>query len=189
MVRLAGGHDRPPVPRHPPRQGPLLQARGSGRGGAPGHRRRGHQGHLRPAQGHARLLPRHVPAEVLRRGRLGVVGLGDLRPQGRPAQEDLHAGAAAGHRGPRAPAPDRVADGGRLLRNLGKPSGRLLRHERSGALAGGLLRLLRPRASPTCSASAAPHLLPAAPTGPGRRGSGPRCPTAPPCSPCATATA
>ena len=116
--------DRPPVPRHPAGQGPLLQARGGRRGGAPGHRRRGHQGDLRSAQGHPRLLPRDVPAEVLGRGRLRVLGLGDLRPQGGPAQEDLHAGAAARHRGARPPAlrpsrPPRAT----CCRNLGKPGG------------------------------------------------------------------
>ena len=48
-----------------PEQGPLLQAGGGGRGRAPGHRGRGDQGDLRSAQGHPRLLPRDVPAEVL----------------------------------------------------------------------------------------------------------------------------
>src|SRR5262249_26631469 len=62
------------------------------------------QGHLRSAQGHPGVLPRDVPAEVFRRGGVGVVGLRDLRPQGGPAQEDLHARAAPRHRGPRPPA-------------------------------------------------------------------------------------
>ena len=74
LDRLAGGDDRPPVPRHPAGQGPLLQARGVRRGRADRDRRRDRQGHLRPAQGHARLLPGDVPAAVLRGDRLGVAG-------------------------------------------------------------------------------------------------------------------
>src|SRR5262249_36770588 len=65
------------------------------------------------AEGHAGLLPRHVPAALRGRDRLGELGFGDLRPQGGSAEEDLHAGAATGHGSARAPAPDRVADGRR----------------------------------------------------------------------------
>src|SRR5262249_42000375 len=110
MERFAGPDDRSPVPRHPAGPGSLLQARGVGRGRSHGDRRRDLEGDLRPAQGHARVLPRHVPAALRGGDRLGELGLRHLRPQGRPAQEDLHAGAPARHRGACAPAPDRVAD-------------------------------------------------------------------------------
>src|SRR4030095_12064991 len=66
----------------------------------------------RPDQGHAGVLPGHVPAEVLRRGGVGLVGFGDLRPQGRPAEEDLHAGAAPWHGGARAAALRRLTHRG-----------------------------------------------------------------------------
>ena len=55
---LPRADDRPAVPRHPAGQGPLLQARGVGRGRAAGDRRRDRQGDLRSAQGHPGLLPR-----------------------------------------------------------------------------------------------------------------------------------
>src|SRR5262245_30262137 len=111
MERLARADDRPSIPRHPPRSRALLQARRV-RGGRPHRdRRRDLEGDLRPAEGHPGLLPRHVPAALRGRDRLGELGFGDLRSQGGPAEEDLHARAAAGHRGPCPSAPDRVADG------------------------------------------------------------------------------
>src|SRR2546425_7991057 len=67
-----------------------------------------------PPQGHARVLPRHVPAALRGRDRVGELGLGDLRPQGGTPEEDLHARAAPRHRGARPPAPHRVPDRGGL---------------------------------------------------------------------------
>ena len=76
--RQAAAH-RPPVLRHPAREGPLPPARGAGR------MERlltdaQVEGHARPARGHPGLLPRPVPGEVRRARRRGILGLGDLRP-------------------------------------------------------------------------------------------------------------
>ena len=66
VERLARADDRPPVPRHPARPGPLLQARGVGGGRPHGDRRRDRQGHLRSAQGHPGVLPRACACSATR---------------------------------------------------------------------------------------------------------------------------
>ena len=76
-----------------------------------------------------------------------------------PAQEDLHAGAAARHRGARPPAPDRVADG---RRSPAQHRAAALRDVTMDEVTAGssLFDDYSTRASSKCSAASRPHLVP-----------------------------